>query len=256
MPSLPELQRLFFGALHGEPASALMEAVVPSGPLSAAARLDIYRGMYFWRLRGALAEDFPKLEKVLGEEPFSDLARAYLLAHPSGHPSLRHLGGALPGFLAGRRVACDPLWLADLAALEWARVEAFDAPDAPAISADDVRRVPAEAWPALRFQLVPCVRLLASDWPVHEPWSEPGGPTPSPSPTAIRVWRQAGDVRHTAMDDLERPAFARLAAGGTFADVCAALADAAGPDAPCQAGALLARWLQDDLIADVFHRPP
>jgi hypothetical protein len=46
-----------------------------------------------------------------------------------------------------------------------------------------------------------------------------------------------------------------LAAGGTFADVCDALADAAGPDAPREAGALLARWLQDDLIADLSHRP-
>jgi hypothetical protein len=251
MPSLPELQRLFFGALHGETGPALLDTVLPSASLSAAARLDIYRGMYFWRLRGALAEDYPKLEKVLGEEAFSDLARHYLLAHPSRHPSLRHLGAALPGFLADRQ-GSEPPWAADLAVLEWARVEAFDAPDATPLAADELRRVPADEWPALRFRLSPCVRVLACDWPVHEPWRDPTGHGPAPRPTRIRVWRQAGDVFHAPMDDLEGPAFAELAGGGTFADVCAALADTAGSEAPRRAGEVLARWLQDGLIVALF----
>jgi hypothetical protein len=256
MPSLPELQRLFFGALHGEPAAPLLDAVVPSVGLSAAERLDIYRGMYFWRLRGALAEDYPKVAKVLGEDAFSDLARAYLLAHPSRHPSLRHLGAAMPAFLAGHEASGTPPWAADLAALEWARVEAFDAPDVPVLSADDLRRVPADRWPGLRFELTPCVRVLACSWAVQEPWSDPAGRAPAPKPTELRVWRRAGDVLHLAMDDLEAPAFSRLAAGGTFADVCDALDEAAAPDAPRVAGELLARWLQDGLLARSSPRPP
>ena len=255
MPSLAELQRLFFGALHGTPEAALLRAVLPSARLSAADRIEIYRGMYFWRLRGALAEDFPKLEKALGEDGFSDLARDYLLAHPSRHPSLRHLGAGLPGHLAGGGAAGRPPWAADLAALEWARVDAFDAADASPVSAAELRQTEPERWPGLRFRLAPCVRMLDFGWPVHEVWSDPNGAAPDPRPTSLRVWRAEGGVFHALMDELERPALATLASGGTFADVCEALADAAGLDAPRQAAGLLARWLGDALIADFSPRP-
>jgi len=49
-----------------------------------------------------LREDFPRLSALLGPERFEELARDYLRSHPSEHPSVRHLGRAMAGFLERR----------------------------------------------------------------------------------------------------------------------------------------------------------
>ena len=129
-PPLRELQALFWRTLNGASEPALEAAVVSTPGLAAAERLDIYGRMYFWRLHDALAEDFEKTAAALGSERFADVVRGYLAEHPSGHPSVRHLGRDFAGFLAARPPDGAPAWLADLGRLEWIRVEVFDAADA------------------------------------------------------------------------------------------------------------------------------
>src|SRR5439155_1691161 len=131
-------------------------------------------GMYFWRLVDALREDFPKLATVLGDGGFADLVRGYIRAHPSTAPSIRHLGRALPDFLAGYQ----PAYLADLARLEWTRLQVFDAPDETPLTAGDLRRIAVEEWPGLRFTLVAaCARLVTAS-----PVRRDGGPRRRPHP--------------------------------------------------------------------------
>ena len=77
-------------------------------------RVGIYQTMYFWRLLEVLREDFPKLATALGDD-FESLARDYLAAHPSEHPSVRHVGDRLPGFVATHALVRARPWLADLA---------------------------------------------------------------------------------------------------------------------------------------------
>jgi len=64
-----------------------------------------------------------------------DATSGYLEVFPSKQPSVRHLGRALAEFL--RRREDIPKCLADLAQLEWARVEVFDAPDAESATMGD-----------------------------------------------------------------------------------------------------------------------
>ena len=105
MSSLPEVQRLFFESLHGEPDPALLNAVLPSRRLGAADRIEIYRGMYFWRLRDALSEDFSKLAAVLGEERIYNAVYSSYSAHVTGmertfYASFRdQINGALRYFI-------------------------------------------------------------------------------------------------------------------------------------------------------------
>src|SRR5437899_3714823 len=161
-PSLRELQGAFWRSIAREPGAApvperlLLETVPPTPTLAPAERVHVYAGMYLWRLVDALRGDFPKLATVLGDDGFADLVRGYVAAHPSTEPSIRHLGRALPAFLAGYQ----PAYLADLACLEWTRLEPFDAPDATPLTAAELRRVAAAEAPDLRFPPVPaCVRL-------------------------------------------------------------------------------------------------
>jgi hypothetical protein len=247
-PALRELQQLFFRALGGDPTPGLCDVVRSTPALDANRRLAIYADMYFWRLRDLLADDFEKTAAALGDDAFTAVARAYVDAHPSEHPSVRHVGRRFTAHLHAHLPMGAPPWAADLAALEWARVETFDAPDAAPVRAADLGTVAPEDWAGLRFTTIPALTLVESAWPVHRAWEAPDAPLQA-GPTIVRVWRQDHVVYHCAVDASEREALRRLMAGESFGGICDAFADLAGDDAGAAAGALLLRWVEDGLIA-------
>jgi hypothetical protein len=250
-PALRDLQASFWRSLHtGEADDALVRVVLPSASLAPAARIDVYQGMYVWRLYDVLREDFPKTHEALDDE-FETLVRGYLVRHPSQHPSVRHLGDRLADFLETDAAARERPWLADLARLERARVDTFDAPDAAPISASTLAAVAPDDWASLRFELVPALDVLRSRWAVHDAWKAPST-APEPRPTVVRVWRHEFAVFHAAMDAIEDDAFAALRAGGSFGAVCDAVAAHVPEEAAAaESGALLARWIDDGLIAGI-----
>jgi hypothetical protein len=245
-PALPELQALFWRALEGACEPALTGVVVDAGRLSAVDRLGIYAGMYFWRLRDVLAEDFEKTAEVLGPDPFSETVRAYLRRHPSGHPSVRHVGRHFADFLASHPPAGSPPWLADLARLEWARVEVFDAADAAVMSREHLRELPPPAWADLVLRPIPALAVVTSAWPLPAIWR--GDREVASAPTAVRVWRQDGVVYHCAMDAPEEEALAVVGAEGAFGQVCEVFDGRPPAAAASEAGALLMRWIEDGLL--------
>jgi hypothetical protein len=253
MLSLRELQRRFFEALGPGPADgALLALVRPHGALAPAQRLGIYAGMYRTRLVDVLREDFPRVLAILGDAEFTALAGRYVTRHPSTDPSVRHVGRAFAEHLAAE---APPLaFLPDLARLEWARVEVFDAPDPAPLRLADLAGIAPADWPALRFRPIEACRVVESAWPVHEAWAAAGGAEPAgplrPAPTVVRVWREGWSVSHAAMSPGEIPAFRALGRGEPFAEICAEAGAGRGePEAAArEAGALLLRWLEDGLL--------
>src|SRR5271165_5096559 len=143
-PSLHEVQRAFWRSIAKSPGCfrsdfdpGLIAAVRPAATLDSTGRIQVYADAYFLRLRDVLIEDFPTVAKILGAEKFEGLAQDYLRAFPSEHPSVRHLGRALAEYVGSRSDL--PYYLADLAQLEWAMIDAFDAPDAQPLTADSLR---------------------------------------------------------------------------------------------------------------------
>lgn len=253
-PALRDLQGAFFRAVtRGEAEEDLVAVVGATPALDAMARLGIYAGMYTARLEGVLAADFPRLAAALGHDAFAAAAHGYLDAHPSEHPSVRHVGRALAGWLAGPSAPADlPAWAADLAALEWARVEAFDVPDEVPLRLTDLAALAPEEWPALRLRPVVSLQRLVSAWPVDRLWAEPAL-APAPGRTAVRVWRQDQVVYHCAIEPAEDEALARLVAGEPFASICEAFAEPEGAAdaeaAAARAASHLVRWIEDGLVA-------
>ena len=138
--------------------------------LPAVERLDIYANMYFYRLLDCLAEDFPKTLAAVGPVRFHNLVTDYLLRHPSEHPSLRYLGQRLPRFIATHPLLEAFPYLADLARLEWARADVFDAPDVQPLSRDVLARLPQDRAGDARFTLIPAFALLRFDHQVVSFW--------------------------------------------------------------------------------------
>jgi hypothetical protein len=253
MLSLRELQLRFSRAIApagaGDP--SLLGLVESRGGLGSAERLAIYADMYQARLVDVLREDYPRVLAIVGDDEFRAVACRYLAAHPSTHPSVRHVGHRVPEFLAGEPSA--PRFLADLARLEWARVEVFDAPDAEPLRPADLAAVPAQEWPDLRFRRVPASLIVESAWPVHRIWDAAGAPgdepiAVEPEASTLRVWREGFDVSHAAMGALEVRALRALDRGESFAGICAALEDALDAGAAQAVGGLLMRWLEDELL--------
>jgi hypothetical protein len=272
MLPLGELQLRFFGAL--DPASppidaALLAAVNGTGSLDSAQRIRIYADMYRARLVEVLREDFPRVAATVGEADFAALSCLYLTRHPSTHPSVRHVGRRFAEWIAEEATIAPHL--ADLARLEWARVEVFDAADTEPLRLADLESLPPHEWPALRLRLIPACLVLESAWPVHEIWASadpeadadaPGAcagadgaaerarQAPTREPTVVRVWREGFSVSHAAMGPDEQRAFRVLARGEPFAEICGAIEEGLDADtAARQVGAILLRWLEDGLIA-------
>ena len=62
--------------------------------------LDVYRDGYALRLIEVLTIDYPGVLAMAGPADFDHMARAYIAAHPSHHPSVRWFGKGLADFLA------------------------------------------------------------------------------------------------------------------------------------------------------------
>lgn len=146
--------------------AAAASYIAPSATLSSFERLEIYNRQYWFRVTGAISEDFPALQAVLGSRRFDALILAYLRETPSTSWTLRDLGAKLPGFLskspefAGRqhRLAVD------VANLEWAYVEAFDGLSLAPLTSENLRTLE----PSSKLSLQPHLRLLVLDYPVDE----------------------------------------------------------------------------------------
>lgn len=156
------------------PAADVGDVILPSAHLGPLERLAIYHAMYPLRMEEALATDYPALKHFLGEREFFALARGYAQAFPSRSFTLNPFGRRLPEYLvtaparAGHRRAAGVrrrAFCRELARLELALTEVFDAPEVPALSEEAIAGVPAEAWENARLTPVAAFRLLALRYP-------------------------------------------------------------------------------------------
>ena len=131
-------------------------------------QVEIYREQFWLRHSASLVEDFPGLGGILGQGDWERLIEEYLEATPPASYSLRDLGEALPAFVE----ACA--WLphrelcTDMARLEWAYIDAFDAADAGPLDAAKLTGIPESAWETARIVLDPALRLLKVRYPVAD----------------------------------------------------------------------------------------
>ena len=265
-PTLAQTQQLLWTLITAtDGAAAGLDWLAPSarsvaaslvhgdGRLSAIDRIDVYANMYFYRIRDGLKDDFATVCAVIGEAEFHNLITDYLIAHPPTHFSLRYAGQHLPAFLDGHALSGRRPYLSDLARLEWAILDAFDATDATPLQPQTLTAVPQERWPELRFLLTPSLQLLDLNWAVHNVWRQAQERLPLTDPrgeaTSLRVWRQDLRIFHQPIDAVERAGLAALAGGACFSDVCERIVAHAGEARGAErALSLLGGWLADGVL--------
>lgn len=152
---------------EGESMEEIAAAYIrPSSELTSFERLEIYNRQYWFRVIGAVSEDYPALQALLGDGHFDALVLAYLKQRPSTSWTLRDLSADVPQFLEqSAEFAGENHRLAvDIARMEWSYVEAFDGAEIEPLTADEL----AQLGPESTLSLQPHLRLLAVDYAVDE----------------------------------------------------------------------------------------
>jgi hypothetical protein len=176
LANLRETQEWMAGLLGGHHAlsrdarvSALALAhIAGNGRLSPVEQLEIYREQFWLRHTASLLEDFPGLSGVLGQEDWEKLVESYLGEVAPKSWSLRNLGYRLPTHVEHAAWLPHHDLCTDMARLEWAYIELFDAADVPPVDPARLGAIPQEAWETARLVLSPAMTLLRVRYPVAE----------------------------------------------------------------------------------------
>lgn len=170
MPRRTEDQGAFVAAIFN-PEQAVPEGLTSRTGARPLKRFNVYRNNVFVSLIEALEGRFPAVCRLVGEEFFRATARAFIENHPPRSPVLLHYGGEFPGFLDGFEPAVSVPYLADVARLEWAWNEAYHAPDASPLSADEMSALASADIANATITLHPSLRFVASSFPVVMLWT-------------------------------------------------------------------------------------
>lgn len=258
--SLADLQQAFQDYLLSRD-DRLAASVRDTRKADRGALLDVYRDGYPLRLIEALASDYPGVMAMAGPADFDHMARAYIAAHPSHHPSVRWFGKHLADFLADTPPFDRSPAVAEMARFEWALGEAFDSADAPPIAADVLIALPPEAWETLSFATLPSLHLLSFNFDVPRAWQrrdkqEAGNLDVEPTDATVSwaIWRPqfTSNFRSLAAD--EAAMLGALMRGDPFPELCQCVVPAAGEEqAPARAAGLLRGWVEEGMIGSFRH---
>ena len=166
MPSLPELQRGFAADMLNNSVENT-PSFLSGGVFSGERLLSIYRNNINSSLAAALSDTHPSVAALVGDEYFIELAKQYLREYPPRQPNLHAFGDCFDQFLVQHAVVAQLPYLSDIARLDWAWHCAFHATDATPLEDEKIALVPVEEYARLRFQCVPSVVLIASDFPIY-----------------------------------------------------------------------------------------
>ena len=259
MTALPTLQGEFQDYLLDRP-NHFGQRVKRSSNASEAALLNIYRNAYSARLVEVLGNDYPALKAMMGEEAFARMARRYIAAHPSRHPSARWVGARLAEFLRSDTAGEAEPALAEMAEFEWAQGGAFDAADSDPFGFERLAAIPAEAWPALRFHFAPSLRRLTLAFDVPALWlavnegEASGRPlVATPREAEWLIWRVGLEVRFRPLEPEEAWAIDAAKDGADFAALCEGICRWVDAEqAAFKAAELIKGWLDSALVEDAW----
>jgi hypothetical protein len=265
---LPRLQRWMQAVIEqpGEPDEAVASAdaraeldpaeidrvIKPSKTLTSVERVGVYQGMYLLRMVEALENDFPAVAHLLGSDKFGELVTAYVAAHPSRSYSLNHLGDHFPGFVRTSPGIRRRAFAADLARLEALVTEVFDAEESPTWPAEEIGRIPEDAWETAVLKPIAALRLGAFGHPVNAYFQsfkddDHDHPSTARKATWVVVWRRDYEVWRRDLDKAQYQFLSALVRGRPFGKAVAEAARGLQGS-----GEQLFRWLRDGVSDGLF----
>jgi hypothetical protein len=227
--------------------------ILPSKTLTPVERVGVYQGMYLLRMIEALEGDYPAVAHLLGSDAFADLVTRYVELHPSVSYTFNRLGGGLPEFIRQSKGLRGRWAAAELARLERAVTEVFDAPESPSWPAEGIEAMAEEDWVTAVLEPIAAFRVAEFNYPVNAYLQSVKDenhdhPPLRREPSYVAIYRKSYEVWRL---DLSKPAYGflrSLAKGRPFAR---AVAEAA-KNLQGSPGDQLFRWLRDWVAEGMF----
>lgn len=148
-----------------DPDSAPPSSVVGPNGKAARKRYNVYRNNVTVSLINALAAVFPATMRITGAEFFRAMARFHVRATPPSSPLLFEYGRGLPDFIECYEYARSMPWLADVARIERAWLDAYHAADAAPLTPQALASIPAEQLADTVLTPHPATRIVRSRFP-------------------------------------------------------------------------------------------
>lgn len=252
--SLAALQDLFQQAVLAGDAT-ILDCIPGNGRTSAEVLLGVYQHAYRSRLIDVLSADHPILLAHMGETDFAAMADAYVTAYPSDRQNVRWFSRHLPEFLRATTPYCDKGDIFELASLERATTNAFDAADGPLLVFEHLQSVSPEGWAGLTFEAHPSAARLTCQFNTFARWKsfmgddEPPGIETLAQPELLIVWRKNDTARVRQMPNEEAMMWDEAKRGVPFGRLCELVATFDDPEtAPLRAAQYLQGWINAELL--------
>ncbi|ORU90918.1 MAG: hypothetical protein A6F71_08220 [Cycloclasticus sp. symbiont of Poecilosclerida sp. M] len=260
MSDLQILQHGFIDYLLGKE-SGIDQHIQSTPTLSAGKRLNIYAYAYKARLKEAVTTDYEKLHSYLGDEQFDQVMERYIEKYPSQETNLRYYSIKMPALLRDEEPFNKIPMLAEIADIEAAFANSFDAKDSPTMSLNDLASLPDSAWKTLRFSTHPSIQLLSFNHNSFDVWKalsedkEPPEMEHFSAPETRLMWRDSELItRYRPLSAAEATALAFARQGQTFAAICESLLDHfTEEEVPVHAITFLQTWVQEGLVSSLNY---
>jgi hypothetical protein len=168
-PGMRDWQNDFAAALLN-PTAPIPQGIVGPTHERDIKRFNVYRNNVFVGLIEALKAAFPAVCRIVGDEFFSAMARVHAALEPPASPVMLEYGATFPVFIEAFELARSVPYLADVARLERAWVEAYHAAESTPIALHELGAIDAARLPHVSFALHPSLRVVRSPFPVVTLW--------------------------------------------------------------------------------------
>ncbi len=125
-------------------------------------RFAVYRNNVVSSLVTALADIFPTVQRLVGEDYFRAMARLHVIQEQPASPLLFEYGQGFANFIAAFEPARHLTFLADVARLERLWLDVFHEADCPPLDAGVLAQIDPEKLPLLKFTAHPAMRIFQS----------------------------------------------------------------------------------------------
>ncbi len=167
---LAKLQQLFQQALITQQASVALQEIIVSGALSPKERLNIYRNSQQAILITALKQTYSVCLALVGEDCFHGLATRFIAQETQNPNNLQSYGARFAEFIETFSTTSKVPYLADVARLEWAILQASIGEDVSSMDFSRLAQISESQQKDLCFYLPKHATLLTSDYPIDVIW--------------------------------------------------------------------------------------
>ena len=165
----------FFAQALLDPNKPIPQGIISPDAPNATRRFAVHRNNVVAGLVRAMEARFPAVERIVGEDFFVAMARAFVIERPPRSPLLATYGDEFADFVGAFEPAQELRYLADVARIEAARTRAYHAADATPVGASELAALDADALIALCVDVHPSLEIVRSEHPIVTIWAMNSG---------------------------------------------------------------------------------